>query len=82
MLSRHYFRTKNEARQVISAWVELLLRPQARARLGDDEIPDRVRENPYHQGHRGLTKLSTVRGKLIGNCTRVRRVLVYSWLLW
>ena len=43
VLSRHYFRTKNEARQVISAWVEELLRPQTRARLGDDEIPNRVR---------------------------------------
>ena len=48
-------------------------RRTAQARLGGDEVPHRVREIPYHQGHRGLTEPSTVRGQAQKAVTRPQR---------
>jgi transposase InsO family protein len=66
VLSRHHFRTRAEARAVVSPLVPGLLQRQTTAQLGGVAGSGRVRENRCHPAGRSLNEASTISGETHG----------------
>ena len=63
VLSRHHFRTRAEARAVVSPLVPGLLQRQTTAQLGGVAGSRRIRENRCHPAGRSLNEASTISGE-------------------